>query len=97
MRPVLKAHRTTTSIAAKREAWPPDWTNEGRPTNLFVTDGQVSDYIEALALLSSIPNVDWLLGNRGYDADWFQDALKRQGDTRPKSMGSDLGSEQHVH
>ena len=53
--------------------------SEGRPLNLFVTAGQVSDYIGARALLSSIPNVDWLLGDRGYDADWFRDALKNKG------------------
>ena len=47
-----------------------------RPISLFVTAGQVSDYIGARALLSSIPDVDWLLGDRGYDADWFRDALK---------------------
>ena len=50
-----------------------------RPLNLFVTAGQVSDYIEARALLSSLPDVDWLLGDRGYDADWFRDALKDRG------------------
>jgi len=36
--------------------------SEGRPLNLFVTAGQVSDYIGARALLSSLPDVDWLLG-----------------------------------
>ena len=36
--------------------------SQGRPLNLFVTAGQVSDYIGARALLSSVPNVDWLLG-----------------------------------
>ncbi len=40
---------------------------------------QVSDYIGARALLGSLPNVEWLLGNRGYDADWFRDALKDRG------------------
>ena len=35
--------------------------SEGRPLNLFVTAGQVSDYIGARALLSSLPDVDWLL------------------------------------
>jgi transposase len=30
-------------------------------------------------MLSSLPNVDWLLGDRGYDADWFRDALKDKG------------------
>ena len=38
-----------------------------------------SDYIGARALLSSIPNVDWLLGDRGYDADWFREVLKDKG------------------
>ena len=50
-----------------------------RPLNLFVTAGQVSDYIGAKALLSSLPDVDWLLGDRGYDADWFREALKDKG------------------
>ena len=31
--------------------------SEGRPLNLFVTAGQVSDYIGARALLSSLPDV----------------------------------------
>jgi len=53
--------------------------SKGRPLNLFVTAGQVSDYIGAKALLSSLPNVDWLLGDRGYDADWFREALKDKG------------------
>ncbi len=53
--------------------------SRGRPLNLFVTAGQVSDYIGARALLSSLPNVDWLLGDRGYDADWFREALKDKG------------------
>ena len=53
--------------------------NQGRPLNLFVTAGQVSDYIGARALLTSLPDVDWLLGDRGYDADWFRDALKDKG------------------
>ncbi len=53
--------------------------SKGRPLNLFVTAGQVSDYIGARALLSSLPDVDWLLGDRGYDADWFREALKDNG------------------
>ena len=47
--------------------------------NLFVTAGQVSDYIGARALVSSLPKVGWLLGDRGYDADWFREALKDKG------------------
>ncbi len=51
----------------------------GRPLNLFVTAGQISDCIGARALLSSLPDVDWLLGDRGYDADWFREALQDKG------------------
>ena len=41
--------------------------------------GQVSDYVCARALFSSIPNVDWLLGDRGYDVDWIPKSLKDKG------------------
>lgn len=51
----------------------------GRPLNFFVTACQVSDYIGARALFASLPKVDWLLGDRGYDADWFREALKDKG------------------
>ena len=30
-------------------------------------------------MLGVLPTVDWLLGDRGYDADWFRDALKDKG------------------
>jgi transposase len=52
---------------------------EWRPISFFVTAAQVSDYIGARALLSSLPNVEWLLGDRGYDADWFREALHDKG------------------
>ena len=54
-------------------------TANGRPISFFVSAGQVSDYIGARALLSSLPDVDWLLGDRGYDADWFREALQDKG------------------
>ena len=47
--------------------------------NLFVTAGQVSDYIGARALVSSLPDVDSLPGGQGYDADWPREALKDRG------------------
>jgi transposase len=53
--------------------------SQGRPIDLFVTAGQVSDYIGARALLSGLPNVKWLLRDRGYDADWFREALQDKG------------------
>jgi transposase len=40
-----------------------------------MTAGRVSDYTGASALLSSLPSADWLLGDRGYDAHWFREAL----------------------
>jgi len=37
------------------------------------------DYTGAAALVSKLPNADWLLADRGSDADWFRDALKDKG------------------
>jgi transposase len=48
----------------------------GRPIRLFLSAGNLSDYKGALALLSSLPKAKWLLADRGYDADWFRNALK---------------------
>ena len=50
--------------------------SQGRPIDLFLTAGPVSDYIGARALVGGWPNVKWLLGDRGYDADWFREALQ---------------------
>src|SRR3546814_561398 len=44
----------------------------GRPLSFFMTAGQVSDYIGAAALLDELPKAQWLLTDRGYDADWFR-------------------------
>ena len=46
----------------------------GWPIRFFMTAGQVSDYTGARALMASLPAADWLLGDRGYDADWFREA-----------------------
>ena len=51
----------------------------GRPLSFFMTAGQVSDYAGAAALLDDLPKAQWLLGDRGYDADWFRDALQAKG------------------
>lgn len=51
----------------------------GRPLSFFMTAGQVSDYTGAAALLDDLPKAQWLLGDRGYDADWFRDALQAKG------------------
>ena len=73
----LKAHRTATSMVVKRGAWTSDRLDQrryntklhatcdstGRPLSLLITAGQISDYIGARALLSSLPSVDWVLGD----------------------------------
>ncbi len=51
----------------------------GRPIRFFITAAQVSEHIGARALLGSLPGVEWLLGDRGYDADWFREALEDDG------------------
>lgn len=55
------------------------YDSRGHPLNLFITAGQVSDYIGARALLRGLPDVDWPLADRGYDANWFREALKDKG------------------
>ncbi|EIE48669.1 ISSpo7, transposase, partial [Citreicella sp. 357] len=40
---------------------------------------QVSDDTGAAALLGSLPTAGWLLADRGYDVDWFREALKDKG------------------
>lgn len=51
------------------------------PLSFFMTAGQISDYTGAAALLDDLPNAQWLRGARGYDADWFRDALQERGIT----------------
>ena len=51
----------------------------GRPLRFFITAVQISDYTGAAALLDDLPKAKWLLGDRGYDADWFRKALQAKG------------------
>ena len=53
----------------------------GRPVRLFITSGQVSDYTCAAALMNGLPEAEWLLADRGYDADWFRETLVGTGTT----------------
>ena len=48
---------------------------KGRPICMYLSAGQTSDYIGAAALLSTLPKAGTLLADRGYDADWFRNAL----------------------
>lgn len=53
----------------------------GRPISFFMFAGQVSDYTSVAVLLDTLPKAQWLLGDQGYDADWFRDALQEKGIT----------------
>ncbi|OWR00220.1 IS5 family transposase [Sphingopyxis witflariensis] len=92
----LKAHRTASSLGGKKGG-PGRLIGRtkggmntklhavtdanGRPISFFMTAGQVSDYTGAAALLDSLPKAQWMLADRGYDADWFRDALQEKGIT----------------
>lgn len=52
---------------------------QGRPIRFFMTAGQASDYTGAAALLRGLPDAEWQLADRGYDADWIREALKDKG------------------
>ena len=54
---------------------------KGRPIKFFMTAGQVSDYTGTAALLSNLPEAEWLLADRGYDADRYREALQDKGIT----------------
>jgi transposase len=49
---------------------------------LLLTEGQVSDYKGAATMLPVMPDAPVLIADRGYDADWFRQALRARG-TRP--------------
>lgn len=51
----------------------------GRPLTFFLSPGQMSDAKGALALLSDLPPASQLIADRGYDADWFREALEDRG------------------
>ena len=92
----LKAHRTASSLRVKKGEWMSEWPyqrryehetarsdrHDWRPIRFFITAGQVSDYTGAKALVSNLPAAEWLLGDRGYDANWFRESLVNMG-TKP--------------
>ena len=53
----------------------------GQTDSSFVVPGQVSDYKGAAQFLDVLPKAKELLADRGYDADWFRNALLEKGIT----------------
>ncbi|WP_156529608.1 IS5 family transposase [Marivivens sp. JLT3646] len=90
----LKTHRTASSLGAKKggrgrligrtkggmnSKLHAVTDAAGRPLRMFLTAGQRSDYIGARALLDGLPPAEHLLADRGYDADWYREALEDKG------------------
>jgi transposase len=46
---------------------------------LLLSEGQMSDYKGAALMLPALPKAKELLGDKGYDADWFRAALAERG------------------
>ncbi len=52
---------------------------QGRPLILLLSTGQMSDYKGAALMIDAYPNAKVLLGDRGYDADWFRHTMTVRG------------------
>ena len=53
----------------------------GRPLVMLLSEGQMSDYKGAALMIDAFPKAKTLLGDKGYDADWFRQALTERGIT----------------
>ena len=52
---------------------------KGRPLIMLLSEGQMSDYKGAALMIDAFPKAKALLGDRGYDANWFRAALAERG------------------
>ncbi|RXW52721.1 IS5/IS1182 family transposase, partial [Enterococcus faecium] len=41
---------------------------------MLLSEGQMSDYKGAALMIDALPRAKQLLGDKGYDADWFRQA-----------------------
>ena len=46
---------------------------------MLLSEGQMSDYKGAALMLDALPHAKVMLGDRGYDANWFRQALTARG------------------
>ena len=49
---------------------------------MLLSEGQMSDYKGGAMMLDALPKAKAMLGDRGYDADWFRSALTERGIAR---------------
>ena len=47
----------------------------------MLSEGQMSDHKGARLMIDALPMADTLIGDRGYDSDWFRKALTSKGIT----------------
>jgi transposase len=62
---------------------------------MLLSEGQMSDYKGAALMLPVLPKARELLGDKGYDADWFRQALAERGITaayRPDPIARSLST-----
>src|ERR1700730_1019083 len=52
---------------------------EGQTLVLLLSEGQMSDHKGARLILDALPPAKALLADRGYDRNWFRDALAKRG------------------
>ena len=48
---------------------------------MLLSEGQMSDYKGAALMMEALPPAKDMLADRGYDADWFRNALTARGIT----------------
>ena len=48
---------------------------------MLLSEGQMSDYKGAALMIDAFPKAQALFGDKGYDADWFRQALTERGIT----------------
>ena len=48
---------------------------------MLLSEGQMSDYKDAALMIDAFPPANATLADRGYDADWFRQALLARGIT----------------
>jgi transposase len=54
---------------------------DGKPLILLLSEGQMSDHKGARLMLDALPDAESLTGDRGYDSNWFRNALIAKGIT----------------
>ncbi len=48
---------------------------------MLLSEGQMSDFKGTALMIDALPRAKALLGDKGYDADWFRAALANRGIT----------------